>query len=418
MEILNKILWAIAISFILINSVYYSIKLKIPKLELNKFNKFKNKKKDSSISQLDTLIMILSSKIGVGSLAGTALCIYYGGIGTIFWMIILAFPLGIISYIENALAIIYKDYKQNKSGPNYYIKKGLNNNKLSVIYSVLIIILYAFLFPAIQTNTISTLIKETYNVNQILISFAISITTGLIIIKGIKGISNTCNKIFPIMMILFLTLGIIVIVKNIAIIPNLFIQIIEDAFNTKSLIGGFLYKIILTFQRNVFASEAGVGTSAIIAGSTSSNDYKMQAQIGLLGTYFINLVVLLVTSIIIITAETPNLNIINGIELTQSAFFHHFSNFGEISLLIILILFSFSTIVTIYYYGESAMSSLTKKKIFIKVLKIITLISIFGGGFIKGNIIWKYTDIILALLTIINMFSIYKLKEIIVKKLK
>ena len=416
MEIINKILWAITISLILLNSIYFSIKLKFPKVKISKFTKKTTKKE--SISPLDTLVMNLSSKIGVGSLAGTALCIHYGGIGTIFWIIILTFPLSIISYIENALAIIYKDKKSNKSGPNYYIKKGLNKKNLSIMYSCLIIIVYTLLFPSIQTNTISTLLKETYNIKELIVSLIIAVTTGLIITKGITGISNICNKIFPLMMAMFLSLGIIVIIKNITILPNLFILIIKDAFNIKSLTGGFLYKIIITFQRSVFACETGVGTSAIISGSTSNNDYKLQGQMGIISTYFINIIVLLLTSLIIVTAKTNNLTIINGIELTKTAFSYHFGSIGEISLLIILTLFSFSTIITVYYYGESALYAFTERKKYIKILKIITIISIFTGGIIKANIIWKFIDIFLAVLTIINMHTIYKLIEIIVQKLK
>lgn len=422
MELLNKILWPIAISLILINSIYYTIKLKFPQFKLITILKsLKTKdKSNQNISPLDTLIMALSSKIGVGSLAGIAIAISYGGLGTIFWIWISTFFLSIITYLENSLSIMYKEKDGNltKSGPSYYIKKGLNKKNLSIIYSVLIIITYIFLFTSIQNNTITTLTTNMYDINKVIISLLITILSALIILRGIKTISNICNKIFPIMMIIFLILGIIITITNIEIIPTLFQNIIKEAFNKNSLTGGIIYSIIIAIQKSVFANESGAGTSAIISGTTDNKDYKLQGNIGIIQTYFINFIVLTITAIIITTSDYQNINITNGIELTKHAFSYHLGHFGEIMLLLILFLFSFSTIITIYYYGESSLKFLTNSKISIKILKMLTIISLFIGGIISANLIWSLIDIFLALLTIINMYAIYKLKEIIIKKHK
>lgn len=420
LEIINKILWAVAISLIIINSIYYTIKLKFPQFKILKILKSLKKTTNSTnITPKDTLIMALSSKIGVGSLAGIALSIHLGGLGTIFWIWISTFFLSIITYLENSLAIIYKekDGKYQKSGPPYYIKKGLNKEKLSLIYALLILITYILLFASIQNNTITTLTTNMYDINKVIISLTITILAGIIIIKGIKTISNICNKLFPLMMIIFILVGIIVITINIEIIPSLLKTIITEAFTSKSLQGGIIYTIIIALQKSVFANESGVGTSAIISGTTDNNDYKLQGNIGIIQTYFINFIVLTITAIIIGTSPYQNLEIINGIELTKHAFSYHLGHFGEIILLLILILFSFSTIITIYYYGESSLKFITKNKQIIKILKVVTIISLFIGGIIKASIIWTLIDLALALLTIINMYSIYKLKDIIITKL-
>ena len=420
MELINKILWPLAISLILINSIYYTIKLNFPQLRLiSIFKSLRKKDKNSkNITPFDTLIMALSSKIGVGSLAGVAIAINYGGLGTIFWIWISTFFLSVITYIENSLSIIYKEKDANltKSGPSYYIKKGLNKKNLSIIYSILIIITYIFLFTSIQNNTITILTTEMFNINKIIIALFITISAGLIIVKGIKAISNICNKIFPLMMLIFIIIGIIVIIINIDYIPTLFYEIINAAFTKNSLTGGIIYSLIIALQKSIFANESGVGTSAIISGTTDNKDYKLQGNIGIIQTYFINFVVLTITAIIIGTANYQDISIINGIELTKYAFSYHLGYFGEIILLIILFLFSFSSIITIYYYGENSLKFLTSNKISIKLLKIITIISLFIGGIIKANIIWDFINIFLALLTIINMYAIYKLKDIIINK--
>ena len=270
---ITKILWAIAISLILINSIYFSLKLKFPQLKfINIFKSLQKEEKNDKISAKDTLIMALSSKIGVGSLAGVAISIYYGGLGTIFWIWISTFFLSIITYIENSLSILYKekDGKYQKSGPSYYIKKGLNNKKLSIIYAIIILITYTFVFSSIQNNTIVTLTTEIYNINQIIISLIITFLAGIIILKGIKTISNICNKIFPVMIIIFVILGLIVLMTNLPETGILLKNIIMEAFNEKAVSGGIIYTIILALQKSVFAGESGTGTSAIIAGTTDN----------------------------------------------------------------------------------------------------------------------------------------------------
>lgn len=421
MEYINKTIWVIAISLILINSIYYSIILKFPQFRLlNIIKSLKRQTKNQKISPLDTLIMALSSKIGVGSLAGVAIAINYGGLGSIFWMWISTFFLAIITYLENSLSIIYKekDNTLQKSGPSYYIKKGLNKKVLSITYSILIIITYIFLFTSIQTNTITTLTTEIYNIDKILISLIITALAGIIIVKGIKTISNICNKIFPLMMIIFIILGFLIVMSNINDIPLLFNQIITEAFNQKSISGGIIYTIIIALQKSVFANESGAGTSAIISGTTDNNDYKLQGNLGIIQTYFINFVVLTITALIIGLTDFTSIQVINGIELTKFAFFYHLGIFGETMLLIILFLFSFSTIITIYYYGENSLKFLTTNKQSIKILKIFTLLALFIGGIIKASIIWNCIDIFLGLLTIINMYAIYKLRTTIISKFK
>ncbi len=419
---INKIVWIIAIPMIFINSIYYSLKLKFPQLNIRKIlNSLKEEKSSKDkITSKDTLLMSLASKTGAGSLAGIAFAIYYGGTGTIFWMWISSFFVSINSFIENILSTIYKekDGKYNKSGPSYYIKKGLNKTKLAIIYSILAILAYIFGFIAIQNNTIVSLTTNMYNINKILISLIVTTISSVIILKGIKTISNICNKIVPIMSFLYLILGLITILTNIKKIPNVVINIITSAFNKKSLSGGILYTLIIGIQKGIFASEAGVGTSAISSGVTSNKDYKKQGYIGIIETYFINIFITTITSFII--TLTPynkfKLTNINGIELTKYSFFYHFGSSGEILLLIILILFSFSTIITVYYYGESNLKFLTTNKILIKILKIITIISLFIGGIIPSNSIWQTVDIFVGLLAIINTYALFNLKEKVIEK--
>ena len=123
LTITHKVLWAIATSMILLSSVYYSIKLKWKQFKMfSLFKEIFNKKNKNSY---DALMLTLAGRIGVGSIAGIALGIYIGGVGTIFWLWVTTFIVSILSYVETILGIKYQE-KNNVcvGGPSYYIKNG------------------------------------------------------------------------------------------------------------------------------------------------------------------------------------------------------------------------------------------------------------------------------------------------------
>ena len=153
MEIVNNILWSIATIMLVGSGLYFAFKLDFVHLHLKKlFSTLKkDNKNEEGISPLSSLMVSLGACIGVGSLAGIALAIYKGGVGTIFWIWLSCLIVAPNSLVENTLAIVFHKKSGNSylGGPAYYIKKGLGNKKLSFIYAILIIITYIFGFLTI-----------------------------------------------------------------------------------------------------------------------------------------------------------------------------------------------------------------------------------------------------------------------------
>ena len=415
-NMINKIIWTIAIAFIFLNSIYFTIKLKFPQFRLVKlFKTVLKKEAENGITTIDALFMSLAAKIGVGSLAGIAFAIYYGGIGTIFWIWFISFFVAINSFLEKYLAVLYKEKDGNyyRGGPAYYIRKGLNNKTLAIIYSILLLFAYIVGFLSIQSNTITVLLTDMYSIDKVVIAIMISLFSAYFIFKGLKSISNICNKIVPIMSIIYIIIGVLIFVINIDKVPIVFFNIIKSAFNYRSFSGGFIAALFIGIQKAIFSSEAGIGTGGISAGATTNNNSLKQGYIGIVETYFINIVITTITAFIIILSNYNNVNFtnINGIELTKYAFSYHLGSFGSIILVILIILFAFSTIITGYYYGESNLKMLTSSKKVLFILKLLTILLIFIGGISSSLIIWNIVDFFVAILAIINIYAIYKLKN-------
>ena len=424
MEKINSIIWSISTVMLVLSGLYFAFKLDFLHLKLRKlFKVLKKGDKDSSgISPISSLMVSLGACIGVGSLAGIALSIYKGGVGTIFWILLSCIIVAPNSLVENTLAVVYheKSGKDYLGGPAYYIKKGLGKKKLSYLYASLIIITYIFGFLTIQSNTLAKSLTTIFNIPNIIIGVIVGLLSFLIIFKGIKGISKFSNIFIPAMSLIYLLMALLVVIKNISLLPSLIINIITSAFNFKALGWGMFSVIIIGVQRGIFSNEAGLGTASIASGSSNTKDAIKQGMISTLGVYFVTFVVCLGTALIILTSNYNPLNYVdvNGIEITRDALSYHLGIVGDILLYICIIAFSFSTIVSGYYYGESNLKFIFKNisPTYILGLKIITCFLLVLGSFISPTFLWNLVDILAGILAIINIYAIFSLRRDIIEE--
>jgi len=419
-NILTNILWSIAILFLLGGGLYFSIKLGFPQLKIYKlFKGFKGDNK-SSVSPFKSLTMSLAARIGVGSLAGIALAIYIGGPGTIFWIWLTGIITSINTFCESYLGAKYqqKDNDVYIGGPSYYIKKGLGNKKVANLYAILVIVAYVVGFMTIQANTITTSIHNYFNIDPLIIGIVLAIISGLSILKGVSSITSITSKLVPIMGIGYILLSLIIIIMNITKIPTVLIDIITNAFNVKAISGGIISTFIIGIQRGVFSTEAGLGTGSIASSCSHTKDKVSLGLIQILGIYFTVFIVCTSTAIIILTSDYSLINFenMNGIELTQYALSYHLGDIGILVLILSVISLAYSTIVAGYYYGESCLKFLLKNVTItqINILKIITVLLLIIGSIMNATTLWNIVDILVAILAIINMYALLKLRKEII----
>lgn len=403
---LLSFLWYVTSVFILYSGIKYSFKYSFIQFRFSKFIDAIKSKSKNDISPLSSLCMSLAAKIGVGSLSGVAIALYFGGVGAIFWMCIISLLVSINTYVECLMGIKYREKEKNRyiGGPSFYIRKCLNNRVLSIIYSILIIITYSGLFLSIQSNTIVNVVSGFGVDINLIVIFLVSIIF-LIIINGSNNIFSINSILVPIMIIFYLGLGIYVIINSNNLL-DIFSLMIREAFNYKSIISVFL----IGMQRAIFISESGIGTSAI-SSSVCDNDSSKQGILEVLGIYITTFLVCFITFLIIITSDYNMIDFgdINGIEIVMHAFNYHFGYLGKILLSIITILFAISTIISGYFFGENNVRLFTNNKRFINVFKIIVLFVIGISGYISPLILWNLTDFFIAMLAIINISSIIRI---------
>lgn len=425
MSFINTLCWMIATIMLISCGLFYTFKLHFTQFNFKKmFNSMKKSNGNDGISPFKTLTLALAARIGVGSLAGIALGIYNGGIGVIFWIWISSLITLPNSFVESTLAVMFheKDGKYYKGGPAYYINKGLGYKKLSTLYAIIITICYLGGFLAIQSNTIAVSLKNYVNIPLIVSGLVVAFVSYLIISKGLKRIANFTSFLVPIMGILYMFVAIIILFINIDKIPILFSKIMKEAFNIKALGWGIISSIIIGVQRGIFSSEAGIGTGAVASGTSDTTNPLKQGYVQMLGVYFTSFIICTSTAFIILTSniDIKSFSSPNGIEITLSALNYHLGNIGTIVLVLAIISFAFSTIVSGYYYGESNLSYLNadfvkKRVLFINIMIFIILLI---GAILPPTNLWNIVDIGVAILAIINSIAMLLLRKNVLNEYK
>lgn len=386
-------MWLLLIIFLLLLSIYVTIKTKF---ESYKFvSIFKSIKKDKT-----SFYMSLGTKVGVGSIIGTTSSIIIGGYSSVIWMILFSIITSSLIYLEAYYGKNYREkYKDTYvSGSFYMLKNKLGKKTLSYISLILLIVLYSFLFQMIQTNTISNIININLNIPKSIVIILFSLIILITLLFDISDVIKVMNKIVPIMCIIFILVSLYGIISNLSILINNIKTI--QLFNKTSIIIG----LIIGVKRSVFMNETLIGTTMIASG-VDKNDIKTNAYIQVLGSYFISFVItILIALLLIIYGKTSS----DYNTLISLVYYYTSSYTGLYLIITTMILFAFTTLLSGYYIGFTNIEAIFKGKYTI-LFKILFFISAISGAIIKNNYLWKYTDYLMYIMILINSYSIIKL---------
>lgn len=401
------ILWMFLIIFLFLSGIYFSKKLNYDNLRIvSILGKFTEKYKT-------VFFMSIGTKIGVGSIIGTAIVIYAGGPGSLFWIWIFSIITSSWIYVESLLGSKYKVKENNYyvSGPNFYIK----NKLLSKIYLVILIISYSFFFLMIQTNTLNEIIAINFNISKQILFIVMFFILLLIIFSSVKEIINYIKKIVPFLSLMLITISLFTIIYNYKLIIYIFLTILDSAFSFKSFLSSTIPLIILTIKRNIFQNELLIGTTSIAA-SVSEDDAKTIAGIQVIANLFISLVICTLIGFLIIIFKLKTDFVFNNYnELISKVFIFHYGSIGSLFLLILIALFSFTTIISGYYFGLTNLSYITNSKQVINGFRVLILFFTLSGLLIKSTVIWYMIDVMMLVLILINIYSIIKLRREVFK---
>lgn len=435
LHVLNSIdsfVWGPPLLILLVGTgVYLTMRLgvlQIFKLPLALRYVFKPEKEISpdavgDISPFASLCTALSATIGTGNIVGVATAIKAGGPGALFWMWIAAFFGMATKYAEALLSVKYRITDANgqmSGGPMYYLERGLKNKFLARMFAVFGIGV-AFLgigtFP--QVNAIADASLSTFGVPKVATAIVLTLLVAAVTIGGIKRISETAKRIVPFAAVFYILAALLVLVLNLDKVPGTISLIIEAAFTPKAAFGGTLGITMMIAMRNgvargVFSNESGLGSAPIAAAAARTNSCVRQGLIAMTGTFFDTIIICTMTGVVLVLTGAWNNPELAGASMTSQAFITGVgSQVGEYAVNIGLIFFAFTTILGWNYYGERCTEYIAGVK-GILPFKVIYILLVASGAFIKLETIWTLADIVNGLMAIPNLIGLLGLSGVVI----
>tara|TARA_B110000238_G_scaffold191304_1_gene225395 strand:+ start:30 stop:713 length:684 start_codon:yes stop_codon:yes gene_type:complete len=143
-------------------------------------------------------------------------------------------------------------------------------------------------------------------------------------------------------------------------IPAMLWLIVSDAFTGEAAAGGSIGAVILIgVRRGAFSNEAGIGTESLAHGAAKTVEPIREGIVAMVGPVIDTLVVCTCTALIILlTGVWDNDSGLEGVTMTARAIEQVFPVTGIYLLLIMVGMLSFSTMVTMWFYGVKCMGFL------------------------------------------------------------
>ena len=414
---INDVLWTyILITMLLGCAVWFTFKTRFVQFRMFKEmvrllgeSTSKSSGNEEHISSFQAFMVSLASRVGTGNLAGVATAITVGGPGAVFWMWIIALLGSSSAFIESTLAQLFKVRGESSyiGGPAYYMKKGLKQPWMGVLFAILIIFTFAFAFNTVQSNTICAAFEQAFQVDHTWMGIILTALTLMIIFGGIQRIAKVSSIIVPVMALGYILLAFIIVGMNITQLPAVFKLIVSSAFGWEQAFGGGIGVALMQgIKRGLFSNEAGMGSAPNVAATADVTHPVKQGLIQTLGVFSDTLVICTCTACIILFSGVPLGGETNGVQLTQMALDNEIGSGGSTYVAISILFFAFSSIIGNYYYGEANLRYITHNKIVMAVFRLMTGAMVMFGALASLDLAWSLADICMGLMTICNLIAI------------
>tara|TARA_B100000029_G_scaffold514426_1_gene617180 strand:+ start:9630 stop:11174 length:1545 start_codon:yes stop_codon:yes gene_type:complete len=392
--------------------------------------KYDNPNDTGQISHFQALTSALSATIGLGNIAGVAVAVSLGGPGAVFWMLFIAIFSMTAKFVSATLAQLYRTVHSDGSvsgGPMYYLEQGLserdndgwiiNKNGYKVIGKTLGFLYAIFIIGGafgggnmFQANQSYELVGSLTGIPSWLYGILLMFLVAAVIMGGIERIGKTTEKIVPAMVILYVSASLFILLTNIDKLPGVISSIFSQAFNPDSMYGGFMGVLVIGIKRAVFSNEGGVGSAAIAHSAAKTDEPVREGIVAMIGPFIDTILICFMTaSVILITADqNPAMNTegIKGAQLTSAAFGSAISWFPYI-LSIVVFLFSYSTMISWYYYGEKGWLYLSSNKNSLFIYKGIFLSCIFIGAISSLSNVIDFSDMMILSCAVPNIIGAF-----------
>lgn len=364
------------------------------------------------ITPLQAFLVSLAGRVGTGNIAGVAIALTAGGPGAVVWMWVIALIASATAFWEGTLAQLYKQQRERGfvGGPAYYMHYGLGRRHFSHIFALMSTVSLGLVCNSVHSNTVCLAFEEGYGIQPLMMGILLSAAALIIFIGGLHRIVIVCSYIVPAMALGYVALSLYVVFTHITTLPDVLYQMFAEAFGLQQAIGGGIAAAFVQgVKRGLYSNEAGWGTAPNVAATASTSHPVKQGLIQAVGVFVDTLIICSCTAFIILLSEEPLTTGTNGIQLTQRALAAEVGQWSVSFVAFAVLLFAMSTLLSNYYYGENNLRYLTKSRGVRYAYLLVATAMVMAGSLLSFGLIWSLTDLVMALMTFMNLYALVRL---------
>lgn len=393
----------------------------------------KTNRGSGDVSPFSALMTALAATIGTGNIVGVATAMFAGGPGALVWMWVSACFGLTTKFSECMLGFKFREVNakgEMKGGPMFTMKNGFKNKRaglfMGFLFAMFTVIASFGIGNMTQANSITTAVSATFGFSNEIIGIVLTVLTLAVIVGGITSISRVSSLVVPGMAVFYIAAGLLCIALNFENVPHGLYLIFMMAFDPAAVEGGVVGTITVSVMnavrfgvaRGCFSNEAGLGSAAISAAASTTDDPARQGYVSITGTFIDTIIVCTITGLTIASSGVlgtvgPDGKPLAGVELTMAAFSTHIGTAGSWIVSIGIMLFAYSTILGWEYNGEKAWEYLWGTHKYNIIYRLVFSLVVYVGATQTLDLVWNLSDIANALMAIPNLISMLILAPVI-----
>ncbi len=382
------------------------------------------KERKGDITPFQALTTSLACTIGNGNIAGVCTAIAMGGPGAVFWMWLLAFFGMATKLVEAVLGQKFKRITPDGSvagGPMYYIRDGLKLPWLAGIYAFFMGCKPLFATTSIQSNSIALALKTQLGLEPWISGLGLAVLTWLVIVGGIKTIAKVTTFLSPFMVFLYIFGAFFTLIAFAPQLPHALYLIFVGAFKPSAITGGVAGMTVARairygLARGAYSNEAGTGTAAVFHATAQTSEPVRQGLIASLDVFIDTIIICSLTALTVLVTGVWNTGI-TSTAMTAAAFNTALPKYGGLMVAASSLLFGYSSLITVPYYGEISFKYLLGSWIKQPFRWIFCLV-IFVGAVMKVEEAWSIGDVFNGMMAFTNLIGLVGLSGVAVMLVK
>jgi AGCS family alanine or glycine:cation symporter len=315
--------------------------------------------------------------------------------------------------VESTLAQIYKRKGERGcyGGPAYYIETALKCRPLAIVFSMLLILTYGVGFNMLASynlqSTFSAYRFYDASVTPWIIGLVVAVAVGYCLFGGGARLLKLTGVLVPVMGLAYILVALIVMLLNVTALPGVLARIFSEAFDLRAIFGGFGGSCLMYgIKRGLFSNEAGVGSAPNASASAEISHPAKQGLVQMLSVFIDTILVCSATAFMCMCSGVEPSEALSGAPFVQASLSATLGGFGPVFITVAMVLFAFTTLIGNLYYVNQAFSHIlghAPGKKFNYVYYVLASALIFLGAGLSAGLLWDVADLMMGLMTVINL---------------